>query len=166
VWKGAKENFELALEVDNMNTHARCWLAKMHFKYHVPGACKAMWVTVTSCDVSVMQLHLLVQGYTRNLKTQCKKKFCRCLCSYAVVLAQSGSFISDLASMSVPLFWILDTVCASGCLLRTWIAFWMINQTRRYTTTQGTGFLVFVISDRQVADKIVFSFSVFFIWQS
>ena len=42
VSKGAKENFELALEIDNMNTHARCWLAKMHFKYHVPGACKAM----------------------------------------------------------------------------------------------------------------------------
>ncbi|XP_010914884.1 uncharacterized protein [Elaeis guineensis] len=38
----AKENFELALEVDNMNTHARYWLAKMHFKYHVPGACKAI----------------------------------------------------------------------------------------------------------------------------
>uniref|UniRef100_A0A0E0JX16 serine O-acetyltransferase n=1 Tax=Oryza punctata TaxID=4537 RepID=A0A0E0JX16_ORYPU len=41
--RGAKENFELALEIDNMNTHARLWLAKMHFKYHVPGACKAMW---------------------------------------------------------------------------------------------------------------------------
>lgn len=40
--RGAKENFELALEVDNMNTHARYWLAKMHFKYHVPGACKAI----------------------------------------------------------------------------------------------------------------------------
>uniref|UniRef100_A0ACD5ZPL2 Uncharacterized protein n=1 Tax=Avena sativa TaxID=4498 RepID=A0ACD5ZPL2_AVESA len=40
--RGAKENFELALEIDNMNTHARCWLAKMHFKYHVPGACKAV----------------------------------------------------------------------------------------------------------------------------
>lgn len=40
--RGAKENFELALEIDNMNTHARCWLAKMHFKYHVPGACKAI----------------------------------------------------------------------------------------------------------------------------
>uniref|UniRef100_A0A0D9YNX5 Uncharacterized protein n=1 Tax=Oryza glumipatula TaxID=40148 RepID=A0A0D9YNX5_9ORYZ len=36
--RGAKENFELALEIDNMNTHARLWLAKMHFKYHVPGA--------------------------------------------------------------------------------------------------------------------------------
>ncbi|XP_042423464.1 uncharacterized protein LOC122011099 [Zingiber officinale] len=40
--RGAKENFELALEIDNMNTHARYWLARMHFKYHVPGACKAM----------------------------------------------------------------------------------------------------------------------------
>ncbi|KAJ4808760.1 hypothetical protein LUZ62_021326 [Rhynchospora pubera] len=40
--RGAKENFELALEVDNMNTHARYWLARMHFKYHVPGACKAI----------------------------------------------------------------------------------------------------------------------------
>ncbi|KAL5207047.1 hypothetical protein ABZP36_031482 [Zizania latifolia] len=40
--RGAKENFELALEIDNMNTHARIWLAKMHFKYHVPGACKAI----------------------------------------------------------------------------------------------------------------------------
>ncbi|XP_078437625.1 binding protein isoform X2 [Wolffia australiana] len=38
----AKENFELAMEVDNMNTHARYWLAKLHFKYHVPGACKAV----------------------------------------------------------------------------------------------------------------------------
>ncbi|CAA6669931.1 unnamed protein product [Spirodela intermedia] len=38
----AKENFELALEVDNMNTHARYWLSKLHFKYHVPGACKAV----------------------------------------------------------------------------------------------------------------------------
>ncbi|XP_062218516.1 uncharacterized protein LOC133918592 isoform X2 [Phragmites australis] len=40
--RGAKENFELALEIDNMNTHARYWLGKMHFKYHVPGACKAI----------------------------------------------------------------------------------------------------------------------------
>lgn len=38
--RGAKENFELALEVDNMNTHARYWLGRMHFKYHVPGACQ------------------------------------------------------------------------------------------------------------------------------
>ncbi|GAB2216052.1 hypothetical protein Droror1_Dr00023819 [Drosera rotundifolia] len=36
----AKENFELALEADNSNTHARYWLAKLHLKYHVPGACK------------------------------------------------------------------------------------------------------------------------------
>ncbi|XP_072964919.1 uncharacterized protein [Typha angustifolia] len=40
--KSAKENFELALEIDNMNTHARYWLGRMHFKYHVPGACKAI----------------------------------------------------------------------------------------------------------------------------
>lgn len=38
----AKENFELALEVDNSNTHARYWLSKLHLKYHVPGACKAV----------------------------------------------------------------------------------------------------------------------------
>lgn len=38
--RSAKENFELALEIDNMNTHARYWLGRMHFKYHVPGACK------------------------------------------------------------------------------------------------------------------------------
>ncbi|XP_044491748.1 uncharacterized protein LOC123215627 [Mangifera indica] len=40
--KTAKENFELALEVDNSNTHARYWLSKLHLKYHVPGACKAI----------------------------------------------------------------------------------------------------------------------------
>ncbi|KAM6552283.1 hypothetical protein CsatB_002091 [Cannabis sativa] len=38
----AKENFELALEADNSNTHARYWLARLHMKYHVPGACKAV----------------------------------------------------------------------------------------------------------------------------
>ncbi|KAL1810809.1 hypothetical protein ACET3Z_020874 [Daucus carota] len=38
----AKENFELALETDNSNTHARFWLSKLHLKYHVPGACKAV----------------------------------------------------------------------------------------------------------------------------
>lgn len=38
----AKENFELALEADNSNTHARYWLSKLHLKYHVPGACKAI----------------------------------------------------------------------------------------------------------------------------
>ncbi|CAK9182145.1 unnamed protein product [Ilex paraguariensis] len=38
----AKENFELALEADNLNTHARYWLSKLHLKYHVPGACKAI----------------------------------------------------------------------------------------------------------------------------
>lgn len=40
--RGAKENFELALETDNSNTHARYWLSKLHLKYHVPGACKAV----------------------------------------------------------------------------------------------------------------------------
>ncbi|KFK32562.1 hypothetical protein AALP_AA6G259200 [Arabis alpina] len=40
--RGAKENFELALEADNLNTHARFWLSKLHLKYHVPGACKAV----------------------------------------------------------------------------------------------------------------------------
>ncbi|KAL9440448.1 hypothetical protein AB3S75_019165 [Citrus x aurantiifolia] len=40
--KTAKENFELALEADNSNTHARYWLSKLHLKYHVPGACKAV----------------------------------------------------------------------------------------------------------------------------
>ncbi|XP_043722788.1 uncharacterized protein LOC122669936 isoform X1 [Telopea speciosissima] len=38
----AKENFELALEADNGNTHARYWLARLHLKYQVPGACKAI----------------------------------------------------------------------------------------------------------------------------
>lgn len=38
----AKENFELALEADNSNTHARYWLARLHMKYHVPGANKAV----------------------------------------------------------------------------------------------------------------------------
>ncbi|XP_020579517.1 uncharacterized protein LOC110024100 isoform X2 [Phalaenopsis equestris] len=42
----AKDNFELALEVDNMNTHARYWLSRMHFKYHVPGACKLIGVSL------------------------------------------------------------------------------------------------------------------------
>lgn len=40
--KAAKENFELALEADNSSTHARYWLSKLHLKYHVPGACKAV----------------------------------------------------------------------------------------------------------------------------
>lgn len=40
--RAAKENFELALEVDNLNSHARYWLARLHFKYPVPGACKAI----------------------------------------------------------------------------------------------------------------------------
>ncbi|KAL3825113.1 hypothetical protein ACJIZ3_021142 [Penstemon smallii] len=38
----AKEHFELALEADNSNTHARYWLSKLHLKYHVPGANKAV----------------------------------------------------------------------------------------------------------------------------
>ncbi|XP_047332459.1 uncharacterized protein LOC124936050 [Impatiens glandulifera] len=38
----AKENFELALEVDNSNTQARYFLSKLHFKYHTPGACVAV----------------------------------------------------------------------------------------------------------------------------
>ena len=41
-YQTAKENFELALEADNLNTHARYWLSKLHLKYHIPGACKAM----------------------------------------------------------------------------------------------------------------------------
>ncbi|KAL6177934.1 hypothetical protein ACLB2K_049455 [Fragaria x ananassa] len=40
--RAAKENFELALETDNANTHARYWLSRLHLKYHVPGACKAI----------------------------------------------------------------------------------------------------------------------------
>ncbi|KAI0491754.1 hypothetical protein KFK09_026014 [Dendrobium nobile] len=44
--RAAKDNFELALEVDNMNTHARYWLSRMHFKYHVPGACKLIGVAL------------------------------------------------------------------------------------------------------------------------
>ncbi|VVA14252.1 PREDICTED: Sel1 [Prunus dulcis] len=39
--RAAKENFELALDADNSNTHARFWLSKLHLKYHVPGACRA-----------------------------------------------------------------------------------------------------------------------------
>ncbi|KAL2319190.1 hypothetical protein Fmac_033066 [Flemingia macrophylla] len=38
----AKENFELALEADNSNTHARYWLSRLHMKYHVPGANKVV----------------------------------------------------------------------------------------------------------------------------
>ncbi|KAL0374448.1 UNVERIFIED_CONTAM: hypothetical protein Sradi_3360500 [Sesamum radiatum] len=40
--RAAKEQFELALEADNSNTHARYWLSKLHMKYHVPGANKAV----------------------------------------------------------------------------------------------------------------------------
>ncbi|KAF5770115.1 putative tetratricopeptide-like helical domain superfamily [Helianthus annuus] len=39
--KTAKDNFEMALEVDNSNTHARYWLSRL-LKYHVPGQCKAI----------------------------------------------------------------------------------------------------------------------------
>ncbi|KAI3793814.1 hypothetical protein L1987_36436 [Smallanthus sonchifolius] len=35
--KTAKDSFELALEVDNANTHARYWLSRLHLKYHMPG---------------------------------------------------------------------------------------------------------------------------------
>uniref|UniRef100_A0A2P2JM75 Uncharacterized protein LOC105647918 isoform X1 n=1 Tax=Rhizophora mucronata TaxID=61149 RepID=A0A2P2JM75_RHIMU len=38
----AKESFELALEADNSNTHARYWLSKLHLKYDAPGSCRAM----------------------------------------------------------------------------------------------------------------------------
>ncbi|KAH6798909.1 binding protein [Perilla frutescens var. frutescens] len=41
--RAAKPNFELALEADNSNTHARYWLSKVHLKYHFcPGANKAV----------------------------------------------------------------------------------------------------------------------------
>ncbi|KAF4360672.1 hypothetical protein G4B88_010667 [Cannabis sativa] len=49
----AKENFELALEADNSNTHARYWLARLHMKYHVPGACKAVGVVIGRKLVSI-----------------------------------------------------------------------------------------------------------------
>ncbi|KAK9101966.1 hypothetical protein Sjap_019220 [Stephania japonica] len=39
-YRTAKESFELAMEVDNSNTHARYWLGRMHMKYQFPGACK------------------------------------------------------------------------------------------------------------------------------
>uniref|UniRef100_A0A7N0TP74 Binding protein n=1 Tax=Kalanchoe fedtschenkoi TaxID=63787 RepID=A0A7N0TP74_KALFE len=38
----AKRNFELALETDNSNTHARYWLARLHLKYYVPQRCLAV----------------------------------------------------------------------------------------------------------------------------
>uniref|UniRef100_A0A2P2JM79 Uncharacterized protein LOC8265966 isoform X1 n=1 Tax=Rhizophora mucronata TaxID=61149 RepID=A0A2P2JM79_RHIMU len=38
----AKESFELALEADNSNTHARYWLSKLHLKYDAPGSCRAI----------------------------------------------------------------------------------------------------------------------------
>ncbi|CAM8960397.1 unnamed protein product [Rhodiola kirilowii] len=38
----AKRNFELALETDNSNTHARYWLARLHLNYYVPGRCRAV----------------------------------------------------------------------------------------------------------------------------
>ncbi|KAF5190703.1 Binding isoform, partial [Thalictrum thalictroides] len=42
LFRTAKENFELALEVDNSNTHARYWLGRLHMKYQCPGACKSI----------------------------------------------------------------------------------------------------------------------------
>ncbi|OVA00449.1 Sel1-like [Macleaya cordata] len=42
LFRTAKENFELALEADNLNTHARYWLARLHLKYQAPGSCKAI----------------------------------------------------------------------------------------------------------------------------
>ncbi|KAL5729547.1 ATP-dependent RNA helicase ddx3x [Ranunculus cassubicifolius] len=42
LFRTAKENFELALEVDNSNTHARYWLGRLHLKYQCPGACQAI----------------------------------------------------------------------------------------------------------------------------
>eukprot|EP00252_Welwitschia_mirabilis_P000386 TRINITY_DN10400_c0_g2_i1.p1 TRINITY_DN10400_c0_g2~~TRINITY_DN10400_c0_g2_i1.p1 ORF type:complete len:280 (+),score=58.01 TRINITY_DN10400_c0_g2_i1:220-1059(+) len=44
--KKAKANFELALEVDNLNTQARFWLARLHLHYRVPGACDAIGVAL------------------------------------------------------------------------------------------------------------------------
>ncbi|KAF6154223.1 hypothetical protein GIB67_001119 [Kingdonia uniflora] len=41
-FRTAKENFELALETDNSNTHARYWLARLHIRYKCPGACPAI----------------------------------------------------------------------------------------------------------------------------
>ncbi|XXG45686.1 hypothetical protein AAC387_Pa02g0701 [Persea americana] len=41
-FRTAKENFELALEIDNSNTHARYWLGRFHLKYQAPGTCKAV----------------------------------------------------------------------------------------------------------------------------
>jgi hypothetical protein len=37
--KAAKENFELALEVDKHNTYAMLALARLHLYYEIPGAC-------------------------------------------------------------------------------------------------------------------------------
>ncbi|MCL7031846.1 hypothetical protein MKW94_001620 [Papaver nudicaule] len=42
LFRTAKQNFELALEVDNSNTHARYWLSRFHLKYQAPGSCKAI----------------------------------------------------------------------------------------------------------------------------
>ncbi|KAG6551632.1 hypothetical protein Mapa_006711 [Marchantia paleacea] len=39
--KKAKENFELALEVENSNTDAMLLLSRLHMYYHIPGACPA-----------------------------------------------------------------------------------------------------------------------------
>jgi hypothetical protein len=37
--QAAKENFELALEVDKHNTYAMLTLARLHLYYEIPGAC-------------------------------------------------------------------------------------------------------------------------------
>jgi hypothetical protein len=37
--QAAKENFELALEVDKHNTYAMLALARLHLYYEIPGAC-------------------------------------------------------------------------------------------------------------------------------
>ncbi|KAH9533625.1 hypothetical protein CY35_18G062100 [Sphagnum magellanicum] len=53
--KAAKENFELALEVDKHNTYAMLALARLHLYYEIPGACL---LRVTSQQQQHME-HLL-----------------------------------------------------------------------------------------------------------
>ncbi|KAE9462724.1 hypothetical protein C3L33_05362, partial [Rhododendron williamsianum] len=53
--RAAKENFELALEADNTNTHARYWLSRLHMKYHVPGASKAILLMF----IDMLMIHTL-----------------------------------------------------------------------------------------------------------
>ncbi|KAL0346659.1 UNVERIFIED_CONTAM: hypothetical protein Scaly_1681900 [Sesamum calycinum] len=82
--RGAKEQFELALEADNSNTHARYWLSKLHLKYHVPGANKAVGAALLveaaemgdpdaqyelGCRLRVEVRHLVNQGVLCRLKT-------------------------------------------------------------------------------------------------